>query len=124
MQCPKCGSEMAPVLYEGIEVDRCKSCKGLWFDRGERKDLEEASAASAIDGGDARVGAKMNAVDRYPCPRCQGGMVRMVDAAQPHIWYEKCSSCGGSFFDAGEFRDLASTGITDFFKDLFARERK
>lgn len=124
MQCPKCKSQMEPVLYEGVEVDRCTSCKGLWLDLGEREDLAGAEAASAIDVGDARVGAAMNPIDRYPCPRCHGGMVRMVDPKQPHIWYEKCASCGGSFFDAGELRDLASVGIADFFKDLFARERR
>ena len=68
-------------------------------------------------------GSEMNAKDRYACPRCGGGMVRMVDAAQPHIWFEKCASCSGAFFDAGEFRDLSEQSISDFFKDLFSPER-
>jgi Zn-finger nucleic acid-binding protein len=50
-------------------------------------------------------------------------MVRMVDPDQTHIWYERCSSCRGSFFDAGEFRDLSTHSIADFFKRLAAPER-
>jgi Zn-finger nucleic acid-binding protein len=115
---------MEQVVYEGIEVDRCTSCKGLWFDIGEEEALRATEAAANIDVGDARAGAQMSKIDRYACPRCSGGMVRMVDPKQSHIWYEKCSSCGGSFFDAGEFRDLSENTISDFFKSLFTPERK
>jgi Zn-finger nucleic acid-binding protein len=50
-------------------------------------------------------------------------MVKMVDSKQRHIWYETCDSCNGSFFDAGEFRDLSELSISDFFKGLAAPER-
>jgi 4a-hydroxytetrahydrobiopterin dehydratase len=30
----------------------------------------------------------------------------MVDAKQPHLWYEACTECYGIFFDAGEFKDF------------------
>ena len=33
-------------------------------------------------------------------------MVRVVDPQQTHIWYETCSSCNGSYLDAGELKDL------------------
>ena len=51
-------------------------------------------------------------------------MARVVDAQQTHIWYEVCSSCSGSFFDAGEFVDLAEHTISDFFKRFTTPERK
>jgi Zn-finger nucleic acid-binding protein len=124
MKCPKCASTMEQVVYEGIEVDRCTTCKGLWFDIGEKEALSGTKAAANIDVGDASEGAEMSDIDRYPCPSCNGVMLRMVDPQQSHIWYEKCSSCGGSFFDAGEFRDLSENTISDFFKDLFTPERK
>ena len=44
--------------------------------------------------------------------------VWVVDPRQQHIWYETCLDCNGSFFDAGEFRDLAHETISDFFKGL------
>ncbi len=118
MKCPKCESTMEQVTYEGTQVDRCTGCKGLWFDRSEREALARPEAAAAIDIGDPATGERMNAVDRYLCPRCSGGMVRMVDPKQSHIWYEQCVSCGGSFFDAGELKDLSERTISDFFKSL------
>lgn len=124
MKCPKCQSAMEAVVYNDVEIDRCTICKGIWFDAGEAEELRNARAAKAIDVGPEDTGAHMNAIDRYLCPRCSGGMVRMVDPKQSHIWYEKCSSCGGSFFDAGEFRDLAETTISDFFKNLQTPERR
>jgi hypothetical protein len=50
-------------------------------------------------------------------------MVRVVDWHQTHIWYEECSSCSGSFFDAGEFVDLTQRTISDVFKRWLKPER-
>jgi Zn-finger nucleic acid-binding protein/predicted MFS family arabinose efflux permease len=123
MRCPKCRADMEQIVYEGTEIDRCTTCKGLWFDAGEIETLRGKEAAAALDTGSAAVGRQSNTLDRYQCPRCSGAMVRVVDARQPHIWFETCSSCQGSFLDAGELRDLATVSISDFFKDLVAPER-
>jgi PAT family beta-lactamase induction signal transducer AmpG len=123
MRCPKCRSDMEQIEYEGTEVDRCTTCNGIWFDAGEIEQLRSKQAAASIDTGDSKTGKQSNTIDRYRCPRCSGAMVKMVDATQPHIWYETCSSCHGSFFDAGEFRDLSERSIADFFKDLTTPER-
>lgn len=109
---------MEAVEYEGVEVDRCKNCKGIWFDVGENDLLRDRGAAAAIDTGDPSQGRQTNKIDRYRCPRCDGGMMRMVDPQRSHIWYEECTSCRGSFFDAGEFTDLAQDTISGFFKGL------
>ncbi len=124
MRCPKCRADMEQVDYEGTEVDRCTICNGIWFDAGEIDVMKDKQAATAIDIGDKKVGKQSNAIDRYQCPRCGGAMVRVVDPAQPHIWYETCGSCHGSYLDAGELRDLSTMTIADFFKDLTTSERK
>jgi Zn-finger nucleic acid-binding protein len=123
MRCPKCRADMEQIDYEGTEIDRCTICKGMWFDAGEIELVRDKHAAAAIDTGDASTGKQSNANDRYQCPRCSGAMVRVVDARQRHIWFETCSSCNGSFLDAGELVDLTTLTISDFFKDLAAPER-
>jgi hypothetical protein len=50
-------------------------------------------------------------------------MEKHTDPQQTHIWYESCTDCQGSFFDAGEFRDLSQLTITDFFKRLATPRR-
>jgi Zn-finger nucleic acid-binding protein len=120
MHCPKCKNDMEVVEYDGVEVDRCKSCKGLWFDVGESELLRDKDVAAEIDSGDPQTGRQTNEIDRYRCPRCDGGMLRMVDPQHANIWYEECTSCRGSFFDAGEFADLNKVEISDVVTRLAA----
>lgn len=124
MRCPKCRADMEQISYEGVEVDRCTLCNGIWFDAGEMDLFRDKRAAAAIDTGNAKTGKRSNALDSYQCPRCSGAMVRMVDPNQTHIWFETCGSCHGSYLDAGELRDLSTLGISDFFKSLATPERK
>jgi Zn-finger nucleic acid-binding protein len=97
---------MATVEFEGVEVDRCKNCQGIWFDVGETDWLLGEDAAGAIDTGDPAVGKHTNQIVRYRCPRCDGGMMRKTNSKGTQIQYEECTSCRGSFFDAGEFTDF------------------
>lgn len=41
MRCPKCGMELSNFQMHGIELDRCVSCGGTWFDEGEIEQLLE-----------------------------------------------------------------------------------
>ncbi len=124
MRCPKCRADMEQINYKGIEIDRCTICNGIWFDQGEIEQLQNKKAAAAIDIGDSTIGKQTNIIDNYQCPRCSGPMKKIVDPNQRHIWYETCRDCDGSFFDAGEFKDLSGLTISDFFKDLAAAERR
>lgn len=97
---------MQAVEFEGVEVDRCDQCHGIWFDVGESDWLFGEDAAAALDTGDPDVGKNTNQIVRYRCPRCDGGMMRRTDHRHSKIEYEECTSCRGSFFDAGEFTEL------------------
>jgi len=123
MRCPKCRSDMEQLEIEGTEIDRCLSCHGLWFDAGELEKLRDKKIAAEIDFADTGRGKDYNSIDRYRCPRCGGGMARMVDPKQTHIWYEQCGTCHGSYFDAGEFTDLTTVSISDLFKRFTTPER-
>lgn len=49
MKCPHCTDAFLVMTdRQGVEIDYCPSCRGIWLDRGELdKLLERASAASA-----------------------------------------------------------------------------
>lgn len=123
MRCPKCRADMEQVNYDGTEVDRCSYCNGIWFDAGELELLSNKQAATALDTGKQSSGKHFNRIDQYGCPRCGGAMKRMVDSQQQHIWYETCGDCSGSFFDAGEFLDLSTHTVSDYFKRLITPQR-
>ena len=43
MDCPACGKSMIEESFGDVQVDVCKSgCKGIWFDWGELKELDES----------------------------------------------------------------------------------
>lgn len=35
MRCPKCGHEMKEEELQGVRIDRCSFCEGIYFDAGE-----------------------------------------------------------------------------------------
>lgn len=48
MQCPVDGTTLAMADRQGVEIDYCPQCRGVWLDRGELDKLidREAGAAS------------------------------------------------------------------------------
>ena len=123
MKCPKCDSKFEQLNTPFGDIERCLSCKGLWLDMLQDKDLKDI--AVGVDIGDPEVGKKNNENEDINCPVCSNSkMLKMVDPKQPHIWFESCSICYGRFFDAGEFKDLSENTISDFIKKLSVKERK
>lgn len=53
MQCPICNVELKMTDRQGVEIDYCPKCRGVWLDRGELDKLIERSAQA--DGFSATV---------------------------------------------------------------------
>ena len=45
MHCPKCGQELATETCDGVEIDVCPSCKGVWLDAGELGTIVESTGS-------------------------------------------------------------------------------
>ena len=45
MICPRCAVELRVADRQGIEVDYCPQCRGVWLDRGELDKIIERSNA-------------------------------------------------------------------------------
>lgn len=43
MQCPTCATPLTMSERQGIEIDYCPSCRGVWLDRGELDKIVERS---------------------------------------------------------------------------------
>ena len=44
MTCPKCEAEMRSYERNGIVIDQCTGCRGIFLDRGELEHLIDAEA--------------------------------------------------------------------------------
>jgi uncharacterized protein len=106
MKCPKCQHEMEKKSFEGIEVDRCFGCGGLFLDKGELQDIDNRKLAALIDI--TVKGQKAEVMDKQPahCHRCDHPMIALKGAGD--ITFDWCDQCEGMFFDRGE---LAALGV-------------
>lgn len=45
MKCPNCNETLIMADRQGVEIDYCPNCRGVWLDRGELDKIIERSAA-------------------------------------------------------------------------------
>ena len=43
MNCPVCNEQLLISEKQGIEIDYCPKCRGIWLDRGELEKIVERS---------------------------------------------------------------------------------
>ena len=103
MQCPKCANstlKTAKVSKADIELERCTTCKGLWFDKDE---LTSILGQRAERNFDIPKFASRN--PRNQCPKCRQALyefcypdtLTLVDA---------CKSCRGIWLDDLEWKQI------------------
>lgn len=39
MKCPKCGHDLRELEHEGVKIDECTGCQGIFLDSGELAEL-------------------------------------------------------------------------------------
>lgn len=69
--CPKDRTRLAVVLSDGAEVDACETCRGVWVDYVEEKDILRITPdVFTLDefGGSGRCTNRLNG--GTPCATC------------------------------------------------------
>ncbi len=41
LRCPKCGMELVEIGYQGVMIDKCTGCEGIWLDAGELESISK-----------------------------------------------------------------------------------
>jgi Zn-finger nucleic acid-binding protein len=54
MKCPICDIEMRITEREGVEIDYCPQCRGVWLDRGELEKILSRVESQQSRGRDER----------------------------------------------------------------------
>lgn len=100
MQCPKCAGAATDFrTSEGVVVNFCGDCHGLWFDQGElalycetQRDLP--ALETLLPQAHATV---------YACPRCADTrLVELPYFAGDDLLIDWCPGCRGAWLDARE----------------------
>ncbi|WP_217614372.1 zf-TFIIB domain-containing protein [Cellulomonas sp. GbtcB1] len=50
MRCPTDGAELVMAERQGVEIDYCPSCRGIWLDRGELDKILDRAAGTPTPG--------------------------------------------------------------------------
>lgn len=61
MKCPVCNIDLLMSERQGVEIDYCPQCRGVWLDRGELDKIIEKSGGpdpSDFGGGGRREGPR------------------------------------------------------------------
>jgi Zn-finger nucleic acid-binding protein len=101
--CVKCNSILDKATFQGLEVDLCPKCGGLWLDRGEitrAAKLPEAELARLRALLTGKAGPPpVPSENKAPCPACPGSLAEVL-LGSVHVDY--CNKCHGLFLDKGE----------------------
>ena len=57
MNCPKCNITLLMTDRQGVEIDYCPQCRGIWLDRGELEKIIDRSVGN---------GSEMNQPQGFP----------------------------------------------------------
>jgi Zn-finger nucleic acid-binding protein len=105
VDCPVCREPLIVVERDGIELDYCPSCRGLWFDAGELALLaEKVGRTLVVAEGGALETAETTEKPR-PCPRCSRKMAKVYLGSSPRVMLDRCAA-HGLWFDHGELGSL------------------
>lgn len=115
MNCPSCAAAFAPEEYEGVTVDVCSSCRGVWLDQGElqkilkRKDRvfkpQEVDAVNRLCGAG---GTPKPAESRdLPCPKCATAPMQTFNYNYSSgVLVDRCKKGCGLWLDADELEKI------------------
>ena len=52
MKCPNCNETLVMADRQGVEIDYCPQCRGVWLDKGELDKIIERSSSFESYRGD------------------------------------------------------------------------
>lgn len=125
--CPKCDSMLIAAILEGIEIDFCHKCRGVWLDGGE---LEELAGMAPGQLKGPLVGfrdVESSGGKRKMCPRCDMRLATMVSEREKGVPIEldRCPQGHGIWFDDGELIEVLAREpsekarkAVEFFRDM------
>jgi len=102
MNCPKCHNNMHEMTLEGVELDFCPSCKGLWFDHDEIAFMTELPT-DIPDLAEVEQDARKT---EYACPRCGTTLEEMKFVKAEDLLIDRCPQCKGIWLDKDELQKV------------------
>lgn len=99
MKCPDCDADLVPGKRDGVDMEICPKCKGMWLTAQELAQLED----EVFDFGDAEKGSLMLAStpSTRKCPQC-GNPMRSFEYREYDLEMDFCEALHGYWLTADE----------------------
>ncbi len=114
MECSACQGNMTELTLDGVVIDRCDRCAGVWLDAGEADSLVKKTPTprEALQKKKLELLRqwKVAAVDPREvdraCLRCGKNLLRVNYKDIPGLQVDKCPADCGMFLDKGELEKI------------------
>lgn len=114
MHCPKCGSTMGEIRYEGVGISTCDGCGGEFVGGDEmvhivntREERFAEAAAMAISGMKPMFGVPGSEREgQRQCPACTAPMTVVNYGGDSGVFVDRCDGCGGMWLDQHELENV------------------
>ncbi|HWU27215.1 MAG TPA: zf-TFIIB domain-containing protein [Rhizomicrobium sp.] len=99
MKCPDCNAELVPKKRDGVDMEVCPSCEGMWLNRQELAQLED----KVFDFGDDEKGSLMlgSTPTARKCPQC-GKCMKRFQYRLYDLEMDFCEGLDGYWLEADE----------------------
>lgn len=120
MICPNCKKQdFDKAIFNGVEVDYCVNCLGIWFDDDElrqaKDERDENLSWLDVDLWHDKTKLTVSKGERL-CPYCRMPLYE-VFYGDSDIKVDLCNLCHGLWLDRGEFK-----GIIEYLKKELGKE--
>ncbi len=112
MKCPRDGTHLAKVVVDGVELDKCHKCDGIWCDRGEMEQLRDRKISDVEELLEQKYGSPSFHEDttdgHMRCPRC-GDDARLIEYTVSYgktVKIDRCQKCFGVWLDDQELNAI------------------
>jgi Zn-finger nucleic acid-binding protein len=123
VKCSTCNADLVSMKRDGIAMEVCPSCNGMWLTCGELEQLED----EVFDFGDDEKGSLMleSQASSRQCPEC-GKPMRNFEYRLYDLQMDFCTDGHGYWLDADEDRrvlDLMKKEEVNLGRKVLAEDR-
>ena len=120
MNCPRDNTALKTRTRQGIEVDECPACKGMWLDHHELDDLEDRAFKGDLRKGTRTYSERESDIS---CIKC-GRQMSTFNYRAYNLPIDQCPDRHGFWLDPGEDRqvmDLMKKRVRDLNRSASAQ---
>lgn len=113
-KCPVDDFTLREVSYEGVKIDSCPHCSGVWLDAGELESIQDAQDSDfrgvptgALDSVRAAEGmSRARSETPRSCVVCNAGLEQKEYAFASQVMIDQCPNGHGMWLDKDELARL------------------